>query len=302
MILKPRIESPELLILRCLSPRKQLVEKDHHYYENLEKGFEGEKKFDELLETFTEDWLFLNGLLLEHNNSLFQIDTLGISQEGLYLFDVKYYEGDMSIDGELWKYSNGTVLKNPLHQLQRCESLLSRFLQDKGLHFPIKAYLVFNHPHFTLYGAPRNPTIILPTQLQYFMKKLKSVKSVLNSSHKKLADMILTANLPSYPNAYIPKYEYSDLTRGIICSSCGSFLKSKSHFGKLTCQHCLHVEQLDSAALRSLREFQILFPERKVTTNALFDWCSPILSKRQVQKVLSENFERKGHGKYSYYV
>ncbi|MGG0719138.1 nuclease-related domain-containing protein [Robertmurraya massiliosenegalensis] len=302
MIFKPRIEPPELLILRSLSPRKQLSEKDYHYYENLEKGFEGEKKFDELLDTFSEEWIFLNGLLLEHNNSFFQIDSLGISQECLYIFDVKYFEGDLTIEGDHWKYSNGTVLKNPLHQLQRCESLLSRFLQDKGIHFPIKAHLVFNHPHLTLYGAPRNPTIILPTQLERFMKNLKTVKSVLNSNHKKLADILLTANLPSYPNAYIPKYQYSELSKGIICSSCGSFLNSKSHFGKLACHRCHGVEKLESAVLRSLQEFQILFPERKVTTNALFDWCSPILSKRQVQKVLSENFERKGHGKYSYYV
>lgn len=301
-LILPRFESPELLLLRSLARRKHLSDKDYHYYENLEKGFEGEMKFDELLQSFSEEWLFLNGLLLEYNNSFFQIDTLGIAQDSLYIFDVKYFEGDFTIDGELWKYVSGTPLKNPLHQLQRCESLLKRFLQEKGQHFPIKSYLVFNHPHFTLYQAPPNQTIILPSQINRFMTKLKHYKSTLNDKHRKLADIILAENHPHYPNAYMPKYQYSELTKGIHCSKCHSFCLKKLHPGTLICQSCSYEENIENAILRSLQDFRLLFPERKVTTNEIFEWCKSLLSKKQIQRTLSKNFKRKSYGKYSHYV
>jgi hypothetical protein len=50
MIIKPRSESLELIIFRILNQRMSLSPEQKNYYDNLEKGFEGEKQFDLFLE------------------------------------------------------------------------------------------------------------------------------------------------------------------------------------------------------------------------------------------------------------
>lgn len=79
MIVKTRTESRELSVFRALNSRMDLSPKDETYYSNLEKGYQGEILFDEWLESVVEGGLILNDLLLEMNNTLFQIDSVLIT-------------------------------------------------------------------------------------------------------------------------------------------------------------------------------------------------------------------------------
>lgn len=302
MILKPRSESPELLILSALSSRKNFTEKEKQYYVGLEKGYEGEIKFDKLMETHLNEIPFLDDLLLEQNNSLFQIDSLGCSKDGLYLFDIKNFEGDFILEGDTWKSTTGTEIKNPYHQLIRCETLLKKYLLERKVNLPIKSYLIFINPHFTLYNAPQSPAIILPTQLDRFIEKLQMDMSNPGTKHTKLVEHILTDHRPSYPNTNLPKYEYSELRKGTFCQSCSSLMTpSMDRLGKLICSGCAGVESLELAILRSVKDFEVLFPKKKVTTMAIFEWCEGIVSIRTILRILNMHFRKIGQGKATYY-
>lgn len=63
MELKARQESEELLILRSLNSRMELSDKMKQHYTNLEKGFEGELRFDDLLKDLREERLIISDLL-----------------------------------------------------------------------------------------------------------------------------------------------------------------------------------------------------------------------------------------------
>lgn len=67
--LKSLNASKELKILRCLKLRASLTEKEENYYSNLEKGFEGELKFNDWLNVLTNDAILLNDLLFQINNN-----------------------------------------------------------------------------------------------------------------------------------------------------------------------------------------------------------------------------------------
>ncbi|RTR28439.1 hypothetical protein EKG37_16965 [Robertmurraya yapensis] len=69
----------------------------------------------------------------------------------------------------------------------------------------------------------------------------------------------------------------------------------------LICESCGVHEDLESAILRSVEEFRVLFPNRKITTNAVQDWCRVVESRRTIRRVLGNNFNLMGYGKYSYY-
>lgn len=212
MDIHPRSESHELLVHRYLSPRNGLSEKEKQYHLHLEKGFEGEKQFDALAERSLNHMLFMNDLLLEQNNSHFQIDSLGCSRDGLYLFDIKNNEGDFIREGDTWKTTNGIEIKNPYHQLERCTSLLKKYLLERKYNISVKPYLIFINPHFTLYGAPQIPNIILPTQLDRFIEKLQMDTSDPGTRYNKLIETTLSDNITHNPFSSIPKFEYNQPT------------------------------------------------------------------------------------------
>ncbi|MCD8508627.1 MAG: NERD domain-containing protein [Bacillus sp. (in: Bacteria)] len=94
MIGKPRTPSWMLVVRRALFCRDGLDENQRRYYFNLENGYKGECIFDEYVKALPDDWLILNDLTLEHNNTTVQIDSLLASSKNLYLIDTKYLEND----------------------------------------------------------------------------------------------------------------------------------------------------------------------------------------------------------------
>lgn len=90
----------------------------------------------------------------------------------------------------------------------------------------------------------------------------------------------------------IPEYTYGQLRKGIICSSCTSFLASFTQ-GYLACGECGSKEKVDTAVLRSAKEYAVLFPDRKMTTNTIVDWCGGVCSRKVVQRILVKNYEKK---------
>ncbi len=291
----------ELVILRYLNIRMNLSPKDKQNYLILEKGFEGERKFSEWLKNNTSDCLILNDLLLEKNNTFFQIDSLLISQKTIYQFEVKNYEGDYYVDKDMWYMTSGTEIKNPLHQLKRSESLLRRLLQDLGSTLSVESYLIFINPEFTLYQAPLHLPIIFPSQMNRFMKKLNVNSAKLNGSQTKLAEQLIALHTKESPFTRIPFYDYDQLQKGITCATCNSFLTTYKE-RNLICDICGNKENLESAVMRSVREFKLLFPDKKITTPIIFDWFGVIESKKTIRRILSKNFKVMFQGKLSYFV
>jgi len=45
----------------------------------------------------------------------------------------------------------------------------------------------------------------------------------------------------------------------------------------------------------------LLFPEMKITTCLVQDWCNGIVNKKRIAKILKKNLNLKGYGQWSYY-
>ncbi len=295
-ILKPRFISPELKLLRFLHSRMAFPVDDLRRYENLEKGFKGEQQFDKWSEDILIDGLILNDLLYEVNKTFFQIDSVLISQGTLFQFEVKNFEGDYCIDGDKWLTLSGSTIKNPLHQLERSETMLKQLLQNSGHNMHIESYLVFINPNFHLYNAPINQSIIFPTQLSRFLDKLNRTSSKLNGRHSKLAEYLVSVQTFQSPYKRLPNYEYDQLAKGICCPRCRAFMGET-----LKCK-CGFEEAPAAAILRSVEEFRWLFPNERITTNGIYEWCGGNVSRKVIWSILSKNFQLEGHGKSAHYV
>ncbi|SDI74691.1 nuclease-related domain-containing protein [Natribacillus halophilus] len=298
--IKEREPSKELKILRLLNPRMQLS--DPQYYANLEKGYAGELQMDAWLESgLSNDCLVVNDLLLEHKRKVFQIDSLLIFQEKIHVFDSKNFEGDFYVDANTWSSLAGGEINNPLYQMERAKSLLRQLLQRRlGINLPIESFLIFINPEFTLYNAQLKLPAVFHSQLNPFMNKLNNIDSKLNRGDEKLAEQLVALHSDEPPNIERPAYNYEQLKKGVVCPECGSFMVEKGRIW--LCSECGCGENAQAAIIRSVEEFKRLFPDRKITSNIILEWCAVEGDHKKVIRALANRFKRVGHGVSSYYV
>ncbi|MBT2644337.1 NERD domain-containing protein [Bacillus sp. ISL-41] len=301
MILKSRQESDELKIMNLLEPRMIFTEKERQRHYSLRKGYEGEVQYDAWMKGLEIEHLTLNDLLLEMGGSVFQIDSTVILQDTIYFNDVKYYEGDYYYEGEHLKKVNGNEVKDPLIQLKRGSSLFRQLLISLGFKLPIKALLIFNNPEFALYQAPRDAPIILPNQLNRFLKNLNSKHSKLTNLHHTIAEKLISLHITKSPYQRMPSYEYEQLQKGIICPACNSFMDAGIAPKKYINCGCGAHEEIEIAIMGSFRELNLLFPDRRLTTNLIYEWCNGVIPKRTIRRILNKNLELTGHAQWSYY-
>lgn len=193
-------------------------------------------------------------------------------------------------------------INSPILQLQRSQSSLRRLLKQIGNETLIEAYLIFINPEFHLFNAPLNQPIIYPTQLKRFLNQLVAKRHHIKDRQIKTAEKLLSLHVFDNPYNRMPLYHYENLEKGILCGSCGCYNTQISERLFIVCNKCGKKERIESALLRCLEEFILLFPNEKLTTKKVLDWCKVINSEKQVRRVLVENFEHIGWGKSSHFV
>lgn len=300
MFYKVRTEPIKLQILRVLMTRANPPKNDRTHFSNLQKGYEGEKRFDSYLEELTCDCLILNDLLLEYNNSTFQIDSLLIVANRIYLFEVKNLYGDYIQDADTIYSSTEREIINPLSQLNRSRIYFSQLLQSLGFDIHVSASVVFINPEFFLYQSPLDLPYIFPNQLKRFISKLNDNKLRLQKMHRLLADKLLEQHKTELTYHNLPKYSYDDLRKGITCISCNSF--STVLLGKyVICETCNQKKKASDAVIRSIKEFKLLFPDQKITTTKVFEWCAGIVPRKRILAILKQYFNSMGRNCWVYF-
>jgi len=63
----------------------------------------------------------------------------------------------------------------------------------------------------------------------------------------------------------------------------------------------MYTESLDKAVLRSVEEFKLLFPERKITTKEIYDWCLISGEMRRIKRILDKHYRLIGAHQWAYY-
>ncbi|WP_245959508.1 hypothetical protein [Neobacillus piezotolerans] len=99
----------------------------------------------------------------------------------------------------------------------------------------------------------------------------------------------------------LPDYRYEQLRKGMFCGECGCLFSIIDHLD-LVCRNCGKHEKSESAILRHTEEFKLLFPERKITTSGIHEWCNIDLAKRTISRTLKKNYRLVGSTSNTYFI
>lgn len=297
--------SKELQILKILNQRMTFPPKSRTRFYNLQKGYEGEVNFHKLLkEHLRSDCIVLYDLLLDSNGSEFQLDCIIIQEHNIWHLEIKNFSGDYQLtDNKLYSVASKKEVNNPFIQLERSKFLLGQSLDRLGFNLQLNSYVIFVNPEFTLYGSKASFPIIHPTQIIRFIKNLNTSPSILNKSHYNLASKLFHKQVPEEPYKRLPSYEYEQLNKGVRCPDCNGYLAPHGIHGKsYTCTKCGSREGRNSVVLRNAVEFNLLFPDRKITTKAIYDLCGGIISTYKIRKAALQFMQPMGGKRYKHFI
>lgn len=301
--LQQPLPSQQLINLRLLHNRKYITEDLSLNLKQLTRGYEGELEFfNQLLEQIHQSAIIINNLILHCDDSEIQIDSLLIVGNNIYLFEVKNYYGDYLIKDERWyNVKNQNEIRNPLIQLNRSRYLFQKILQQQNFNLNLHTYLIFINKEFTLYMPSPNNKIILPTQLNRFLTQLGKQSFQHEQHHIQLIKYLVSNHRHTSKYTTLPEYNFNQLRKGMICVNCDQFVV-RYNKSKFKCSYCRKITGIDILLIKAIEEFKVLFPNKTVTVNLIYEWCDRLVSDNTIRKTLNNNYKKMYQGKSAYYV
>lgn len=301
MIIKERTKPLMLQMLESLNYRSILTFSEKKDYLNQLKGYEGEVQFDDYLEKLPCNWLILNDLRLKENGTMIQLDALVLTDDTIYLYEIKNYSGSYEYKEDALHARSDFVIVNPLTQVHRSQPFLYNLIRKLGYKMEVVPQVVFIHPDFYLYHLPRDKPFLFSNQLCRHFEKLAEQHHSATVTTKQLANRLYELHVSDYRPLDLPEYEYTGLKKGVLCPVCFSFEHDNMRETRI-CKGCGHKESIAKAIIRSTEEFHLLFPDLKVTKNQIHDWCGKIYTEQRVQRALSGHFLSHSSRRFTYYV
>ena len=300
MILKERTKSVTYLVLESLNYRMNLAATEKAKFENQVKGFDGEKQFDFHMSESHQSGVVLNDLVLSYRDTVFQIDALLITNECVYLYEVKNYTGSYYYKEDSFFTESEYKILNPLRQVDRSATYLHNVMLRLGYRLPIYSIIVFINPDSTLYSSIPNKLFLFSNQLPKHLNSLASSSFSIIPNHMELAHQLKELHNENYRPDNLPIYDFDQLKKGIMCPICFSTSHTdtrQNHF----CAACGHKETIAHSIERSTTEFKVLFPDMLITTNLIYLWCGGIYSKARIRIVLKAIYQSHLSRKMTYY-
>ncbi|HZW68767.1 MAG TPA: nuclease-related domain-containing protein [Pseudogracilibacillus sp.] len=291
-----------LLLYETLFVRNGLSPQEIHQYEQIKAGFYGEAKLSELIvsRNFRHIIPLFDIRLLSRAAEL-QIDCLLLTENDLFILEVKNYSGDYQMENNnLFSLPTKRQVQTPLTQVERTEFLFKRMLDDRKIHRNVQSYVVFINNNFMLYNASPELPMIFPAQIESFLKQINENAYRLTSQTKKLAHILTSQQIEHSSYERYPDYSFDRLKYGLFCEHCFSPLSKKGREA-LTCLPCRSTILSEDAILFAIAQFHLLFPKEKIRTETITRWCGNIVSKKAVRRTLQKHFLVHSGGKHTHY-
>src|SRR5690625_905012 len=256
-----------LLLYKVLLQRKKLSPQEKLRYEQLLRGFIGERTLMNFIKQHEQkNILPLFNCLFEVEETEFQIDSILLTSNCIYLLEVKHFSGDYYTEnGKFYFLPTRREIRNPLHQLDRSTLLFKQLFDRLKINLEIKSYVIFTNSNFILYGASPKLPMILLGQIKRFLQKTTSNALPLSSNIQYIAETLINLQKEKSKNERLPQYHITQLKKGVFCDGCLNKLSRKNRHN-FSCNICQRSYSVEEVALYTIAQYKLLFPNKKITT------------------------------------
>jgi len=275
---------------------------DKQKYNNQVKGFKGECLFDTHVNHPQQNGLVINDLLLSTKSTYYQMDSILILNQHIYLYEVKNYAGSYWFEEDSLYTKSGHLIQNSQEQLNRKKAYLHNLILNMGFNYSITSYVTFVHPDFYIYLLPPTDSFVFSGGLENHFKEIfnQNITSTVSEEDMRLAHTLIRKHHSDYRPNHLPNYNISNLKVGIFCPKCFSFHYIKTRNNR-TCAVCGFEEKIADAIYRMVLEFKMLFPEKSITVQNIFIWCGQVYSKYRIRYLLKKKFTLNLKGPQTFY-
>lgn len=301
MFITARKLPEELLHYYALRHRSILGVKQHDKLRRLERGVEGERVYDLILDEAGHGNLYIfRDLYLLIEGSVTQYDTLIVSESGIIVNEIKNFTGDYQVEDSMWTRGGGTPLPDdPASQLRRAVGKLMNLQRDAGFNFEVSGKLIFPDDSFRLFTNDDQVwnQVVLRADFRRYFNEFYNEYSGEGAS--KLADII---ERHIVLNPYFKhRVEFDSVRHGLYCGGCGSFKLEKQHF-HLLCMTCGSRESNETHLVRVISDFKYLFGNLEMTSRRLMEFTGEVMDYRTVLRALGKYCHSEGQKKSTKYL
>lgn len=262
---RPKVlQKTEALISR-LPAKHQALPILHGEAAKRQAGYNGERKFDYYANLFPRQYAILHDITLNVDQVDLQLDSIILSNQAIYIIEVKNYAGTVVFDTNLNQCirDNGETLEgfdDPVIQVKNAELLLKKWLFDKQLEeLPVYSFIAFANEKaiVKIEGGTKinNLTRVnaIPNLIMDFDDTLPKKKPYL----KEKVIPHLLKECKDFDFDLFKKYniQQSDIQSGVQCLACNT-LTMKWHRRYWRCQKCHN--RSENAHLKALKDYQLL--------------------------------------------
>lgn len=130
---------------------------------------------------------------------------------------------------------------------------------------------------------------------------MNNIPCQLHKGHLNIAEKLIKLHKQESNNQKKLEFEVEDIAKGICCLKCKSILTYVENIN-VVCTICGEMEDVESAVLRTIKEYQILLPASRITVNSIMEWCGIIGSAKTIRRLLLKHFKQVGPGRYTHYI
>lgn len=263
---------------------------------NQVKGQLGEGEFHEWVKEYmSEDLLILKNKWLTTGGGKIEIDHLIMMPTLWIVTEVKNYEGEFSYYDSNSYLDEFELDNNIFTRAESVHKVVSAIAERFSYPPKVVTNLVFINEHChvsTDYNGPVK--VLMRSQLRkalwnYYemageLRYYKDPNSVI--SHINSFEFEPSFSLPSDKNLHWDK-----LIKGIHCPNpdCYSFNLLVGHKG-FTCSCCGHYENKSSAALRTIKDYCVLFRKDTFTVDELIEFMGESVSQSLINRVIQDKY------------
>ncbi|GMA46901.1 nuclease-related domain-containing protein [Tetragenococcus muriaticus] len=295
-----RKKSHQLQWLQVLNQRYFLTEEERETYQKLQRGYEGEKRLDQMVDEFLAPEIkSLDDLTLQYKNSVVQIDKILIVGQTICLMDMKYYQGDYVFKNNTWYIGKKILTNNIFEQIRRAARVLQNILNDNQIEMTVYGVLAFMNPNATINIVDETyETVLMFDEIPGWLLKLTDNDK---SEKQSVQSVIQCYEIEPYRTTRTFDIEKIDqLRKGICCANCHHYHMTE-HKYKISCT-CGYSEAKLIAYSRTICEFGVLFHNQNLKFPELRKFFGENVNERFLKANLQQNFvlQKSPHSKAGY--